>query len=396
MVGSTFGRGLPADLQLLQAEVLAGLDSGSSDDDDQDHKLASGRESSSGSALALDVLSEAQVLEVSGEESVENVQQLVFRERGLTSLFTSGTVEFSRFLCLEVLSLSHNQLTDISPLSAVACLAEVNLNFNRIEDISPLYECEQLVKIFASHNQISGIAGLEVGCPQIQELSLFANCFSDSSSSQSSLLATLRSLPELRALDVGQNPCSAALRQELLRDADTRLELLDGQRVSDLLCRQRVSNSPSSDAAPGDRPASGADCSTSSRPSSQEAEFTDRMAATTGSSASEANTWIEGRKEESEEDARPGTAPAAGRRSVPLRPPLPPRVGSGSGSGLHVAQPLLGQKMRSMSANRFDDLLTSASRSGSREPSNSPPAALAASEDSFFVPPGKSLQQTLQ
>ncbi|CAJ1338593.1 unnamed protein product [Effrenium voratum] len=119
-------------------------------------------------------LSENAVLVASGEDSVEEVRHLVFRFQRLSSLRSPGTVDFARLQSLEVLSLSHNQLRDIQPLSTLTTLSEVNLNFNQIQDLSPLFECQQLSKAFVAHNQVESIAGLE-SCKQLQELSLLAN-----------------------------------------------------------------------------------------------------------------------------------------------------------------------------------------------------------------------------
>eukprot|EP00913_Durusdinium_trenchii_P029016 g27206.t1 len=71
---------------------------------------------------------------VKGEDCVEDVRHLVFRFQRLQSLTAQGSVDLNRLQGLEVLSLSHNQLRDLQPLSALVSLSEVNLNFNQIEE----------------------------------------------------------------------------------------------------------------------------------------------------------------------------------------------------------------------------------------------------------------------
>jgi len=288
--------GLREDLRRLQAEILEGLDS--EEDSPRD----------SGPAAPLGDLTEEGVLAAAGEggERIEEVSQLVLRERNLRSLMTPGSVDFAQLVSLEVLSLSHNLLEDIGPLSVLSSLVEVNLNFNNISDLSPLYECELLEKLFASHNCVASVAGLDVGCPRLRELSLFANRLTDAQE----LLTMLRGLPELRVLDVGQNECSAspAQRYTLLQELPS-LERLDGKGLSVL--DQRL-----------------------------------------------ASAFFAGQGDDASQVSRPVTAPSVCARP---RPPLPPTAASG------VAQlvgPLPGQKLRSSRANRIDDMLVR-----SREPS---------------------------
>ncbi|CAK9018678.1 Internalin A [Durusdinium trenchii] len=170
--------GLSEDLQRLQKEVLEGLEPPDEDDEKEDVRdelqeglaaieelVASSWQSSEDFRASRPatggpaVLSENTVLVVSGEDCVEDVRHLVFRFQRLQSLTAQGSVDLNRLQGLEVLSLSHNQLRDLQPLSALVSLSEVNLNFNQIEDLSPLFDCLQLTKVFAAHNRVSSIAG---------------------------------------------------------------------------------------------------------------------------------------------------------------------------------------------------------------------------------------------
>eukprot|EP00435_Cladocopium_sp_Y103_P062452 s598_g24.t1 len=175
------------------------------------------------------VLSENSVLVASGEDSVEEVRHLVYRFQRLANLNCPGTVDFGKMQLLEVLSLSHNQLRDLTPLSALVSLSEVNLNFNQIEDLSPLFDCLQLTKVFAAHNYISSVAGLQK-CQQLQELSLFANALGKDGEAVQELLSTLSELPQLRSLDLAENgPALGGTTSSSVREALPQLQLLDGE-----------------------------------------------------------------------------------------------------------------------------------------------------------------------
>eukprot|EP00930_Biecheleria_cincta_P045162 TRINITY_DN31134_c0_g1_i1.p1 TRINITY_DN31134_c0_g1~~TRINITY_DN31134_c0_g1_i1.p1 ORF type:complete len:621 (-),score=150.74 TRINITY_DN31134_c0_g1_i1:38-1900(-) len=360
---------LPEDLKKLQEEVLAGFSSGSEDaegdDDDRESSLSAlfaaasqfpVEASSASSSRGPPTLSETAVLVAAGEAELESVQQLVYRHQRLASLTIPGTVDMLRLAgSLEVLSLSHNELTDIQPLSLLTSLVEVNLNFNRIEDLRPLHDCDLLVKVFAAHNRVSSVSGLELGCPQLRELSLFANRLGGGKE----LLKTLGGLPELRSLDIGENDgCLSApsQRRELLRLLP-RLEFLDGQETGNLILGG--AGDSTCDREQAEQPAA--------RQPSAEAEPAGSCSpappAAASSSAPSFNLA-----------ARPGTAPAASSSSRPprvvgaaaqMRPPPLPKGAIGCS---FAAMPLTGQKLRSARANRMDEVLTS-----SREPS--PPAS---------------------
>jgi Leucine-rich repeat (LRR) protein len=288
---------LPEDLRQLQAEILNGLESDEGEEEGASRQTADapGNE-----------LTEAAVLTAAGEDSVEDVVQLVFRDRQLSSLTTPRSLDFDQLVNLEILSLSHNQLEDIEPLGMLVALIEVNLNFNCIVDLSPLYDCEHLEKLFASHNRVESIAGLEEGCPKLRELSLYANKLYDIEE----LKISLEGLPELQELHIGENSCCSAPSQKygLIR-ALPSLRILDGQRLN-----------------------------------SADKQF--------------AAAFLEAAKRETVQDdvgvednrclpPRPVTAPSA-----VSRPPLPkPHLASG-------LAPLPGQKLRSARANRIDDVLT--------------------------------------
>lgn len=322
---------LPDDLQQLQAEILEGLESSDEEHDEVGLAFAAGA-----TKLATDVgessgdLTEAAVLAAAEEKRLEDVSQLIFRERQLKSLATVRTVDFDYLINLEVLSLSNNLLEDIEPLAVLSSLVELNVNFNRIVDLSPLYECEQLEKLFAAHNRVDTIDGLEA-CGRLRELSLFANCLEDAQE----LSNTLQALPELRALDVGQNQaCASSAQRFRLLQALPGLDSLDGQPLTS-----------------ADRQLA--------------ADFLSRLSSRESGTGSEGDFLEELGEQGPDLDRgqshiRPTTAPAPGSR-----PPLMPLQGAAIAA--NPLAPLPGQKLRSARANRIDDVLTKTSREGSPE-----------------------------
>lgn len=394
------------ELRVLQAELLAGLDDDSSGASDQGEQQAQqqgsagrgrgrgagsgstasgvqppqgpsgrgggrgagGRGASAGTAKkaaspsprttkeSAVVLTEAVFLAAAAEgaldavDSVEGVTQLLFRSRGLKSLSAPGTLDLFRLAgSLETLSLSHNQLSDLQPLSALASLVEINLNFNKVTDLSPLFECQLLERLFASSNEIVSISGLDARCKKLRELSLFGNRLEDSSA----FLKTLQGLPELRRLDAAQNPCtSGPSHRYRLFETLPKLETLDGQKVGSF----------DKSMAKGFFEEASKDASVPGTPS--KSMLMEDFSSSGPVAASPTS--------------RPDTAPAACSRP----PLLPGKSGmlsgpsgspvAGSGGGLSLT-PLLGQKLRSTRANRFDEVLTQ-SRDPSPDPDSGNPA----------------------
>eukprot|EP00965_Chrysotila_dentata_P225667 6194912-Pleurochrysis_carterae.AAC.2 len=95
-------------------------------------------------------LSESELLELAGEERVEDVRTLVLRELGVVEV---GPF-FARFSALEVLSLSNNAVQSLSGCAALVHLSVLNINFNRVTSLDPLSHCVALRQLFASHNKI--------------------------------------------------------------------------------------------------------------------------------------------------------------------------------------------------------------------------------------------------
>jgi len=281
------------DIRRLQAEILEGLDAG----------LESSEENLEVDTCAAQLdapgveLTEHAVLKAVGEDTLDEVYQLVHRDQQLASLTTPNVVDFAQLVNLEVLSLSHNLLTDIGALGALGQLVDLNLNFNRVQDLRPLHACGRLAKLLVANNCIGSIHGLDVGCPQLVELSLFANDLSDNSA----VTSTLQGMDRLRILDLESNPCCVSPSQKyafLL--ALTSVESFDGQAISCL--DRRLAR-----------------------------DFFESKSVTLGSTGGLESP-----------PRRPATAPVAF-----ARPPLLP-----------TSVLLTGQRLRSSRANRIDEVLT--------------------------------------
>jgi hypothetical protein len=139
------------------------------------------------------------LLELSGEDSPAAATTLVARSLGLVEVGAA----FARFISLEVLSLSDNQLTSLAGCGSMPQLSSLNINMNRITSLAPLAQCRQLTHLFASNNKVSSISPL-AACQKLCTLSLFQNQIP----SLDSALDTLSRLPVLAELDLASNPCS--------------------------------------------------------------------------------------------------------------------------------------------------------------------------------------------
>eukprot|EP00873_Tetraselmis_striata_P023365 jgi/Tetstr1/443629/TSEL_031627.t2 len=155
-----------------------------------------------------------------GEELAE-VTDITLRDLGIDSV---GKV-FIQTPSLEVLSLSHNQLTSVNGFGALRCLQYLNLNFNAVASLAGIEECKQLRELYLSNNAVADLEPL-AACRSLQRLSLLNNnvCVLDAA------VFALSSLPDLLELDLAGNPMSSspAYRHRLVRDLPS-LATLDGE-----------------------------------------------------------------------------------------------------------------------------------------------------------------------
>ncbi|KAK3256126.1 hypothetical protein CYMTET_34722 [Cymbomonas tetramitiformis] len=183
----------------------------------------------SGEAPAAEIghgkVTDFQLLEESGEETLDQIRELTLRERGLTSLGDN----ISQLTSLEVLSLSHNRFSNLDGFSFLKALQYVNVSFNALTSINGIEQCTELCQLFLANNRIRDIEPV-ASCQKLQVVSLFRN----NVSSIDVALFTLRSLPELRKVDLEGNPCSKSPSYKHVMVTSLSLEDLDCEPVTPL------------------------------------------------------------------------------------------------------------------------------------------------------------------
>eukprot|EP00742_Colponemidia_sp_Colp-10_P008005 GILJ01008637.1.p1 GENE.GILJ01008637.1~~GILJ01008637.1.p1 ORF type:complete len:580 (-),score=102.91 GILJ01008637.1:96-1835(-) len=174
------------------------------------------------------VISEQYILEMCEEEKLENITELVLRGKKIRSL-SSPQLDVDSLLQLEVLSLSHNELRDVSCFGSLIALVELNLNFNEIEDLNGIEECVRLQKLWLSNNRIRSIEQLRF-CTDLRTLSVYKNRIHDLESTTN----TLKLIPNLKDLELEGNPCMRGAGSKYHIISELSLDRLDGQLVSQL------------------------------------------------------------------------------------------------------------------------------------------------------------------
>ena len=96
-------------------------------------------------------------------------------------------------------NLSHNQISDVSPLAGLTALEALNLGGNQISDASPLASLTALSWLSLWRNQISDVSPL-AGLTALETLNLFGNQISD--------VSPLAGLTALEALGLDENQIS--------------------------------------------------------------------------------------------------------------------------------------------------------------------------------------------
>ena len=170
----------------------------------------------------------AELLELSGEDSLSSVREIVLRGRGMTD----GSLDpvLSPLVSLEVLSLSNNSLTSLSSLPRLGALHTLNVNFNRLSSLEPLAACTGLTKLFAASNRIASLAPLSA-LTGLRALSLYRNRVG----SLDAAVEVLGGLGLLEELDLGANPCALdAAYKHWLVTAVPSLTTLDGDTLTDV------------------------------------------------------------------------------------------------------------------------------------------------------------------
>ncbi|KAI9997459.1 hypothetical protein PInf_001361 [Phytophthora infestans] len=155
------------------------------------------------------------------------LKELILRDEELTEVDETCAQSLAS---LEILSLSHNRLTSLDNFQYFVNLIELNVNFNQIERLDSL-QCSGLEKLFIANNQVVDISPLRK-LLKLNTLSVYGNRITDLDSA----LHTCRSLPRLRSLDLGGNPCSHDVEGYKFRvvRALSRLKKLDGDHITQL------------------------------------------------------------------------------------------------------------------------------------------------------------------
>ena len=114
-------------------------------------------------------VTEAELLETTGEDTLEDITDLSLRERGLCELPSADLLR--RLSSLEVLSLSHNRLSSLGALATSRVAAErlthLNVSFNAMISLSGLEACHRLTRLYASNNRVRSLAPL-ASCTELE------------------------------------------------------------------------------------------------------------------------------------------------------------------------------------------------------------------------------------
>eukprot|EP00899_Mesostigma_viride_P006582 jgi/Mesvir1/15925/Mv08249-RA.1 len=166
-----------------------------------------------------------EMLEMSGENALEDIVELTMREAGIRSI----SAVCPRLVKLEVLSLSHNRLQDLEGFASLKQLRHLNLNNNNVASFRGIEECKLLEKLYCSNNKIRNLEPL-ASCPNLRTIGLFRNALANLDAA----LATLRTLADLRCLELNGNPCSFSQEYKHRLVTELSLEELDGEPVTEL------------------------------------------------------------------------------------------------------------------------------------------------------------------
>ncbi|PNH10832.1 Centrosomal protein [Tetrabaena socialis] len=172
------------------------------------------------------LLSEANLLALTGEDALEDVRELTLRNHKLQT-FDQGDTR--RLINLQIMSLSHNQLSSLAGFQHLRNLVSLNMNFNGLTSLEGISHCTALQHVFVSNNRVRDPSPL-APCTNLQTLHLFRNNIA----SLELAVATLSQLPRLKELELGANPCSMADDYKHRLVLQLELESLDGDAVGQL------------------------------------------------------------------------------------------------------------------------------------------------------------------
>ena len=155
---------------------------------------------------------------LSSLETATNLQELYLSHNQVSDLTPLANLDQ-----LQVLYLPHNQISDLTPLANLDQLAALSLDSNQVSDLTPLANLDQLQLLHLNSNQVSDLTPL-ANLDQLQILRLNSNQVSDLtplalanldqlrhlylSHNQVSDLTPLANLDQLQVLELSHNQVS--------------------------------------------------------------------------------------------------------------------------------------------------------------------------------------------
>lgn len=116
-------------------------------------------------------LCEQEILEQSCQNSLQEVTELVLRGRGLRCFASEWAPQLPR---MEVLSLSHNALPNLSGFSHFSTLVALNVSSNALTSLEGLQGCQGLERLYMSCNKLRDVQPL-AGLTRLATLSCMNN-----------------------------------------------------------------------------------------------------------------------------------------------------------------------------------------------------------------------------
>ena len=157
---------------------------------------------------------------LSSLETATNLQELYLSHNQVSDLTPLANLDQ-----LQELYLSHNQVSDLTPLANLDKLSSLSLDSNQVSDLTPLANLDQLAALSLDSNQISDLTPL-ANLDQLQLLRLNSNQISD--------LTPLANLDQLQILRLNSNQISDLTPLALANLDQLRHLYLSHNQVSDL------------------------------------------------------------------------------------------------------------------------------------------------------------------
>jgi Leucine-rich repeat (LRR) protein len=172
---------------------------------------------------------------------LEQFEVIYCLDRGIQNL--SGIEQFN---LTQSVSLDNNQVTDLTPLTALPKLNTVSLSGNALTDLSGLSQSTSIRNIAAHNNAITDISALRL-MPQLLNLTLDQNIIEDTSplatltelqglsitANQITNAAPLANITSLLALDISNNPITSGITE---LNTLTKASVIRSENNAQVLC----------------------------------------------------------------------------------------------------------------------------------------------------------------